>query len=72
MFSLSASELVSSILGHLGLTLDVAVHVAQCYMYRMWWIIPTILFAGVLEIIGWVCRLWSSYDPYLSLTYTIQ
>ncbi|KAJ3541405.1 hypothetical protein NM688_g6089 [Phlebia brevispora] len=46
------------------------VHFIQMLKYRMWWLLPTVLLGGAGEIIGWVGRLWSSFnvdarDPYM-------
>ncbi|KAF4617304.1 hypothetical protein D9613_006279 [Agrocybe pediades] len=38
-------------------------HAAQASYYRMWWLFPTICLCGILEIIGWSGRLWSSFNP---------
>ena len=37
---------------------------------HLWWLLYTAVTAGIREILGWVARLWSSYnvtaeDPYL-------
>ncbi|KAK0475729.1 RTA1-like protein [Armillaria novae-zelandiae] len=40
-------------------------HVGQGIYYRMWWVFPTICLAGIMEVLGWSGRLWSSYSPKL-------
>ena len=38
-------------------------HVGQATRYRLWWLFPTAILAGITEIIGWSGRLWSSINP---------
>ncbi|KAI5998513.1 RTA-like protein [Pisolithus orientalis] len=38
----------------------------------MWWLIPTVVLADVLEILGWSARLWSSISPTLLTPFEIQ
>ncbi|KZP31384.1 RTA1-like protein [Athelia psychrophila] len=52
--------------------LSTLIHAGQMVRYRMWWLIPTVLLAGVAEIIGWSARLWSSQNPVLKMPYVIQ
>ena len=40
-----------------------AVHLGQAVWYLMWWLIATTVFCGILEIMGWAARLWSSSNP---------
>lgn len=35
-------------------------HLFQAFWYRLWWLLPTAILAGLGEIIGWAGRLWSS------------
>lgn len=44
-------------------SVSAALHLGQAVRYRMWWLIPTAVFCGVLEILGWAARLWSSRNP---------
>ncbi|KAG9021818.1 hypothetical protein FRB95_001390 [Tulasnella sp. JGI-2019a] len=37
-----------------------AVHLGQSIYYRIWWIIPTMVFCALGELIGWAGRYWSS------------
>ncbi|KAK0207348.1 RTA1-like protein [Armillaria fumosa] len=39
------------------------VHVAQAIAYKTWWWLGTAVLCGVLEILGWSVRLWSSFNP---------
>ncbi|TEB27776.1 RTA1-like protein [Coprinellus micaceus] len=47
-------------------------HLGVAVRRRMWFILPTIVTCGILEIIGWACRLMSSYDPHKRMPYIIQ
>jgi len=38
----------------------------------MWWLFPTIVLCGILEIVGWSGRLWSSFSPLLGGPFKIQ
>jgi hypothetical protein len=56
--------------GH-DLTFSV-LHLGQALKYKLWWMIPTATFAGILEILGWSARLWSSRSPKLLTPYEMQ
>ncbi|KAH9944344.1 RTA1-domain-containing protein [Epithele typhae] len=47
-------------------------HLGQSIRYRMWWLLPTAMLAGIGEAIGWAGRLWSSYDPLNGNGFLIQ
>ncbi|PCH39363.1 RTA1-domain-containing protein [Wolfiporia cocos MD-104 SS10] len=47
-------------------------HLIQAIHYRLWWLFPTVLLAGCMEIIGWIGRLWSSYNLLLKTPYMMQ
>ncbi|KJA24345.1 hypothetical protein HYPSUDRAFT_136304 [Hypholoma sublateritium FD-334 SS-4] len=47
-------------------------HIGQATFYRMWWLLPTVCLCGLLEIIGWSARLWSSFSPFFSTPFEIQ
>jgi hypothetical protein len=47
-------------------------HVGQAIFYRTWFMIPTAGFAGILEILGWSGRLWSSRNVHLKTPFMIQ
>ncbi|KAK0451393.1 RTA1-domain-containing protein [Desarmillaria tabescens] len=47
-------------------------HVGQGLYYRMWWVFPTICLAGIMEVLGWSGRLWSSFSPSLTNPFQIQ
>jgi len=47
-------------------------HTLQAIRYRLWWIFPSAVFCGLLELAGWSSRLWSSQNPYLDKPFLIQ
>ncbi|KIM37554.1 hypothetical protein M413DRAFT_448364 [Hebeloma cylindrosporum] len=47
-------------------------HVGQATRYRMWWLLPTACLCGLIEILGWSGRLWSSFSPLLSIPFQIE
>lgn len=49
-----------------------AFHVVQAIHTRLWWLFLTVVSSGVLEILGWAGRLWSSRNAYLKIPYLIQ
>ncbi|KAI0061919.1 RTA1-domain-containing protein [Artomyces pyxidatus] len=48
------------------------IHLGQVWYFRAWWLIPTAVFAGILEIIGWAGRLWSSQNVLLNTPFLMQ
>jgi hypothetical protein len=48
------------------------VHVLQTIRFRLWWLFPTVVLCGLLEIIGWSARLWSSKRPHLHEAFIMQ
>ncbi|KAI0057328.1 RTA1-domain-containing protein [Artomyces pyxidatus] len=57
--------------------LSTLIHVGQAIYFRIWWLFPTAVVAGILEVLGWTGRTWSSlnakpFTPYLmQITTTI-
>ncbi|KAI0801215.1 RTA1 like protein [Fomes fomentarius] len=47
-------------------------HSYQAVRARSWWLIPTVVIAGVGEIVGWAARIKSSYDPLARMPFIIQ
>jgi len=47
-------------------------HLAQAVYYRTYWLTATAAFCGIIEILGWSGRLWSSYSPFLKIPFQIQ
>ncbi|KIK63717.1 hypothetical protein GYMLUDRAFT_448990 [Collybiopsis luxurians FD-317 M1] len=52
--------------------LSTVTHLVQAIWYRTWWMIPTACFCGILEILGWGARTWSSNSPGLAEPYEMQ
>jgi len=48
------------------------IHTAEALYFRLWWLFPSAVFCGFLELIGWSGRLWSSQNPYLEKPFIIQ
>ncbi|KAI9508817.1 RTA1 like protein [Russula earlei] len=48
------------------------IHIVQAYYYRLWWLFPTTILCGWLELAGWSGRVWSSSNPYLDKPYILQ
>lgn len=53
-------------------SISTVIHLGQALKYKLWWMIPTATFAGILEILGWSARLWSSRNPKLLTPYEMQ
>ncbi|KAJ7719311.1 RTA1 like protein-domain-containing protein [Mycena metata] len=53
-------------------TISTVTHLVQAIRYRIWWLLPTAFVSGILEIIGWSARLWSSFSPDALLPFEIQ
>ncbi|KAJ7859311.1 RTA1 like protein-domain-containing protein [Mycena olivaceomarginata] len=53
-------------------TISTILHLGQSIRYRIWWLLPTAFFSGLLEILGWSARLWSSFSPTILLPFEIQ
>lgn len=47
-------------------------HLFQAVRYRMYFLLVTAVAAGVLELIGWAGRLWSSYDVLSNIAFSMQ
>jgi hypothetical protein len=52
--------------------LEIAIHLTQSVIYRMWFMIPSACFGGALEVLGWSARVWSTKNIHLSTPFTIQ
>lgn len=61
-----------NISGPLFNNVRVVLHVFQAGRSRAWWLFPTLVIAGVAEVVGWVARTKSSYDATARLGYIIQ
>ncbi|KAJ7446599.1 RTA1-like protein [Mycena latifolia] len=47
-------------------------HFGQAIRYRLWWLFPSVVLAGGLEVLGWSGRLWSSLNMTLATGFEIQ
>jgi hypothetical protein len=73
LFSLSTSEPLDALPFYLLANFaNRVLHLGQAIRYRVWWLLPTAFFSGILEIVGWSARLWSSFRPRLLLPFEIQ
>ncbi|KAJ3535320.1 hypothetical protein NMY22_g6540 [Coprinellus aureogranulatus] len=52
--------------------LSTLLHTGFALWHRMWWILPTIVLCGVLEILGWAARLWSHYEAWNGSPFEMQ
>jgi len=52
--------------------LSTSMHLFQAVKYRMWWLLPTVCLCGLLEVLGWSARLWSSINPFIVIPFQIQ
>ncbi|KAJ4490779.1 RTA1-like protein, partial [Lentinula aciculospora] len=53
-------------------SVSLALHTGQAIYFRTWWAIPTMIFSGLLEVLGWSARLWSSKSPSILSPYEMQ
>jgi len=53
-------------------SISTLLHLGQSIKYRLWWLLPTVVLAGAVEVMGWSARLWSSKNPKLLEPYEIQ
>ncbi|KAF8609445.1 RTA1-domain-containing protein [Ceratobasidium sp. AG-I] len=53
-------------------SISTAIHVGQATWSRMWWLFPSLVAGGILEVIGWAGRLWSSSRPGLLNPFLMQ
>ncbi|KAJ8489801.1 hypothetical protein ONZ51_g2712 [Trametes cubensis] len=47
-------------------------HIWQSTRSKAWWLLPTVVLAGIAEVIGWAARAKSSYEPDARMPYIIQ
>ncbi|KAI0057294.1 RTA1-like protein [Artomyces pyxidatus] len=52
--------------------LSTLIHLGQMIYFRIWWLYPTAVVAGTLEIVGWAGRTWSSLNPRSFSPYIMQ
>jgi len=44
------------------------VHLVETIYFKIWWLLPTVVLAGIGEIIGWSARYWSSFNDGIEST----
>ncbi|TFY67763.1 hypothetical protein EVG20_g3827 [Dentipellis fragilis] len=49
-----------------------ALHLAQAIYFKIWWLIPSAVVCGILELTGWAARTWSSIQPLILSPYIMQ
>lgn len=47
-------------------------HAFQAVRSRALWLLPTVVLAGIAEVVGWAARTISSGDPFKRMPYVIQ
>ncbi|KAF6748222.1 RTA1-like protein [Ephemerocybe angulata] len=52
--------------------LSTLLHTGQSIYHKTWFLLPTVVLCGVMEILGWSGRLWSYYDPLNDIPFQIQ
>jgi len=52
--------------------LTTIIHTVQAVRSRYWWLFPTAILCGLLELAGWGSRLWSNKNPYIDLPVIIH
>ncbi|TEB22953.1 RTA1-like protein [Coprinellus micaceus] len=52
--------------------LSTLLHFGVALWHRMWWILPTVVLCGALEVAGWGGRLWSYYQPWNGSPFELQ
>ncbi|KAF7300387.1 Peptidase A1 domain-containing protein [Mycena chlorophos] len=52
--------------------LSTLLHTAQAFYFRSWFMLPTAVLCGVIELLGWAARLWSSLSGTADTAFKIQ
>ncbi|ETW76316.1 lipid-translocating exporter [Heterobasidion irregulare TC 32-1] len=47
-------------------------HAVEATIFRIWWLFPTAVLSGIMEILGWSGRVWSSRNPILQDPFLMQ
>ncbi|KAI0040112.1 RTA1-domain-containing protein, partial [Auriscalpium vulgare] len=53
-------------------SISTILHLGQVIRWRIWWLLPTAVLCGLLEIAGWSGRLWSSFNVDSQSAFTMQ
>jgi hypothetical protein len=56
----------------LTMIIAVVLHIFQALRFRLWWLFPSAILCGLLEVTGWSGRVWSSRNPYLEKPFLLQ
>ena len=72
LYGLSTCGLNSIVIANVMMIHVPVIHLGQSIHYRMWWLLPTAVLAGVGEVLGWSARLWSSHNPLLNTPFLMQ
>ena len=72
LFSLSSSKPFDLVLVCILARIFIVIHVVQAIRFHLWWLFPTAVLCGLLEVIGWSGRLWSSTNPLLRKPFIMQ
>lgn len=72
LYGLSTGRLISIAIANVMMIHVPVIHLGQSTYYRMWWLLPTTVLAGVGEVLGWSARLWSSHNPLLHTPFLMQ
>ena len=70
--STSTAHSASSNVSLLTIVSRIVVHTAQAVRSRYWWLFPSAIFCGLLEVAGWSGRLWASQNPYIDPPVILQ
>ncbi|KAJ6561330.1 hypothetical protein B0H10DRAFT_1704278, partial [Mycena sp. CBHHK59/15] len=52
--------------------ISTVIHVGQGIYYRLWWLLPTAALRGLIEVLEWSGRLWSSISPLEGTPFLMQ
>ncbi|KAI0048958.1 RTA1-domain-containing protein [Auriscalpium vulgare] len=53
-------------------SISTILHLGQAIRWRIWWLLPTAVLCGLLEVAGWSGRLWSSFNIDLRAPFMLQ
>ena len=47
----------------LAMIIPLVLHICEALYFRLWWLFPSAIFCGLLEVTGWSARVWLSQNP---------
>jgi hypothetical protein len=56
----------------LTMVIWIVLHLGQALYFRLWWLIPSAVFSGILEVVGWGGRVWESKNPFSEKPFLLQ